>query len=77
MRDAFLVFLMVLVAGIAGGYVWFAVWLLRASGGDEEAGCGALALLFGIGCFAVAAIVGLLSVVGHAVGIDMTSLTGH
>ena len=78
MRDAFLIFLLVVAAAILGGYGWFVVWLIRtAADSDEDAGCGLWLILMFTGCFAIGIAGSLISVVGHAVGIDMSQLTSQ
>lgn len=77
MRDAFLIFLLVLALAALGGFGWFTVWLLRAAfSGGKEPGCGLCIVLGAIGFAAIWLACTLLGIVGHATGVDMTQLTG-
>ena len=78
MRDAFLVFLLVLAVALLGGYAWFARWTLhRLFTADDglAGGCGLWLALISAGLIAVPTAVTLIGIVGHSAGVDMTQLT--
>jgi len=73
MRDAFLIFLLVIAVIVVAGYITCLVMTLRSGEGD---GCLSGCLLLVTGWFVVMLVAGILAVVGHAVGVNMSSLTG-
>jgi len=75
-RDAFLIFLLVLAAALIAGYVAFVAWMFRTAADDDEPempGC-LLAVITGAVIMCVLAI---LATVGHAVGVNVSDLTGR
>lgn len=79
MRDAFLVFLLVLAVVILGGYAEFAGWALRrlftADDDGLVGGCGLWIALISTGLLAIPMAFTLIGIVGHSAGVDMTQLT--
>jgi hypothetical protein len=74
-RDAFLIFLLVLAAALIAGYVAFVAWIFRtAANGDEPEvpGCLLLVITVVVGT----GVLTILAAVGHAVGVSMSNLTG-
>lgn len=76
MRDAFLIFLLVIAVALLGGYAWLAVWVIRRNAASDGDGCGVSCGLGIIGGLVLVAVLSILAVVGHAVGVNMSDLTG-
>lgn len=69
MRDAFLIFLMSIAGALVLGYIALVLMVVRNDAEDD--GC-----LLWIAGFIVVSVVGaILATVGHAVGVNVTSLT--
>lgn len=80
MRDAFLIFLLVLAVVILGGYAEFARWALRRLFTADDGlvgGCGLWTVLFFAGLVAIPMAFTLMGIVGHSAGVDMTQLTSE
>lgn len=73
MRDAFLAFLLAIAVILVAGYITYVVMELRS---DEAGGCRSGCMLVVLGWFVMMIVAGILAVVGHAVGVNMSSLTG-